>query len=231
MKDFNLGDLSIKKIGEKNLVLRFKVIDEEIHQKILKTLGQVEERRFELIGPVIGKELLSKARLALILAVIAILLYLSWTFRKLSKIIKKGESWRYGAGAIFALIHDVIIMVGVFTILGRFKGIEINTPFIIALLTVLGYSVNDTIVVYDRIRENFLFYPSDKFEKIVNKSLNETIIRSLNTSVTTLLVLFAIFFFGGETLKYFILAMMVGIISGTWSSIAIASSFLLLKRD
>ncbi len=230
LKEFNLGEISIQPTGEKKLLLRFKEIDEETHQKILEKLDYPQEIRFESIGPIIGKELLSKAKKATILAILAILLYISWSFRRLSKILKKGEAWRYGFGAILALIHDVIIMLGTFAFLGHFKNVEIGTTFIIAILTVLGYSVNDTIVVYDRIRENFLFYPSDKFEEIINKSLNETIIRSLNTSITTLLALFSIFLFGGETIKYFILAMMVGVVAGTWSSITIAAFFLLLGR-
>jgi len=230
LKDLNLGDITIQLVEERGVILKFKVVDEETHQKILKSLGQVQEISFESIGPTIGQELINKARWAVILAVAAILIYVAWSFRKLSRLIKKGESWRYGLGAILALIHDVLVMLGLFAILGHFKGVEVNTSFIIALLTVLGYSVNDTIVVYDRIRENFLFYGGEKTETIINRSLNETIIRSLNTTLTTLLALLAIFFFGGETIKYFSLAMIVGIATGAWSSISIATPFLLLKR-
>lgn len=230
LKEFNLGEITLQSVDEKTVLLRFKEIDEETHQKIIKKLEPKEEKRFESIGPIIGQELINKARWAIILSILAILLYISWAFRRLSKIIKKGESWRYSFGAILALCHDVLIMLGVFALLGHFKNVEINTSFIIAILTVLGYSVNDTIVVYDRIRENFLFYPNEKFEEIINRSLNETIIRSLNTSITTLFALLAIFFFGGETIRYFILAMMVGITVGTWSSIAIAVPLLLFKR-
>ncbi|MCX7779250.1 MAG: protein translocase subunit SecF [Patescibacteria group bacterium] len=230
IKEFDLGEVIIQPTHDQTFVLRFKEVDEETHQKILKKLGQPEEIRFESIGPIIGRELINKARWAVILAVIAILIYIAWAFRRLSKIIKRGESWRYGAGAILALIHDVLVMLGVFAFLGRFRNVEINTPFIIAILTVLGYSVNDTIVIYDRIRENFLFHPNEKFEITINRSLNETIIRSLNTTITTLLALLAIFFFGGETIRYFVLAMMVGIATGAWSSISIAAPFLLFKR-
>ncbi|MFN3301588.1 MAG: protein translocase subunit SecF [Patescibacteria group bacterium] len=230
LKEFNLGEITIQPTTEKKLILRFKEIDEETHQKILEKLGRPSEIRFESIGPIIGRELLNKARLATTLAILAIFLYIAWSFRRLSKILRKGEAWRYSFGAILALIHDVIVMLGVFAFLGHFKNVEIGTTFIIAILTVLGYSINDTIVVYDRIRENFLFNPSEKFEEIINKSLNETIVRSLNTSITTLLALLAIFFFGGETIRYFILAMIVGIITGTWSSISIASPLLLFLR-
>ena len=227
---FNLGDANIQPTEGSGFLLRFKDIDETTHQAILSALGKVEETRYESFGPTIGAELSRKARWAVILAIIAILLYIAWAFRKLVKIGGKGESWRYGLGATFALIHDVLVIVGLFAIMGHFKGVEVNTTFITAILTVLGYSVNDTIVVYDRIRENLLIYGSGNLEETINQSLNETIVRSLNTTLTTLLALFAIYLFGGETIKDFILAMMVGIATGAWSSIAIASPFLLFKR-
>jgi len=122
----------------------------------------------------------------------------------LSKISGKGESWRYGIGALLALFHDVIILLGFFSILGAFWGVEISTNFITAVLIVLGYSVNDTIVIYDRIRENLLVYRFKDMAKTINLSLNETIVRSLNTSFTTLFALLAIYLFGGESIKYFI---------------------------
>lgn len=230
LRELNLGEINVRSAENDKIVLRFKEVNEEIHQKILEKLGKPEESRFERIGPTIGKELTDKAKWAVVLVNLAILIYIAWAFRRLSKIIKKGESWLYGGGAIAALIHDVLIMLGFFAILGKFKGVEINSTFITAVLTVIGYSVNDTIVVYDRIRENLLMYASKDFSGMVNRSLNETLSRSLNTTFTTLLALLAIFFFGGETIKDFILAMMVGITTGTWSSIAIATSFLFLKK-
>lgn len=227
---FNLGEINIQSTEESSFILRFKEIDEETHQKILSVLGPIEEKRYESIGPIIGAELTKKTRWAVSLAIIAILLYIAWAFRKLAKIGRKGESWRYGLGAILALIHDILLMLGLFALLGHFKGTEINAPFITAVLAVLGYSVNDTIVVYDRVRENLLIYGSKDLEETINQSLNETIVRSLNTTLTTLFALFAVYLFGGETIKDFILAMMVGIATGAWSSIAIASPFLLFKR-
>ncbi len=230
LKELNLGELTIQAAGEGVITLKLRTIDEETHQKILAKLNYPEEIRFQSVGPTIGKELTRKAKWAVFLVNLAILVYIAWAFRKLSRIIKRGESWLFGTGAILALIHDVLIMLGLFAILGRFKGVEINSSFITALLTVLGYSVNDTVVIYDRLRENFLVYGWRNFKEIINRSLNETLIRSLNTTLTTLLALLAIFLFGGESIRYFILAMMVGIATGAWSSISIATPFLLLKR-
>jgi preprotein translocase subunit SecF len=230
LKDLNLGEIIIQRSGERSLVLRFKEVDEAIHQQILEKLNRPEEVRFESIGPTIGQELTQKARWAVLIVVIAILIYIGWAFRKLSKIIKKGESWRYGGGAVLALIHDVLIMLGLYAFLGHFKGTELNSSFITAILTVLGYSVNDTIVVYDRIRENFLVYGWKNFEETINRSLNETLIRSLNTTLTTVLAILAIIIFGGESIRDFMIAMVVGISTGAWSSISIATPFLLFKR-
>ncbi len=228
--DLDLGEIKIQATGERGFILRFKEVDEDMHQKILTALDNPEEKRFESIGPVIGRELTQKAKWAIGLALLAIILYIAWAFRKLAKVASKGESWRYGLGALLALFHDVLILLGFFSILGFLKGVEINTTFITAILIVLGYSVNDTIVIYDRIRENLLVYRFKDMAKTINLSLNETIVRSLNTSLTTLFVLLAIYLFGGASIKNFILAMMVGIGIGTWSSIAIASQFLLFKR-
>ena len=230
LKGFDLGEVKVQSTGERGYILRFKEIDETTHQQILKLLEDPEEKRFESIGPVIGQELTQKAKWAVGLSLIAIIFYIAWAFRKLSKVAGKGESWRYGLGALLALFHDVIILLGFFSLLGAFRGVEINTNFITAVLIVLGYSVNDTIVIYDRIRENLLLYRFKDMAKTINLSLNETIVRSLNTSFTTLFALLAIYLFGGISIKYFILAMMVGIGIGTWSSIAVSSQFLLFKR-
>jgi preprotein translocase subunit SecF len=230
LKDLNLSDPNLQTSGDNGWLLRIKEINEATHQQILAKLGQPEETRFESIGPTIGAELTRKAEWAVVLVNLAILAYIAWAFRRLSKIITKGESWLYAGGAIFALVHDVILMLGTFAVLGHFRGFEINSTFITAVLTVIGYSVNDTIVVYDRIRENLLTYGWKDFTGIVNRSLNETLIRSLNTTFTTLLALLALFFFGGESIRDFILAMMVGIATGAWSSMALAMPFLFFKK-
>jgi preprotein translocase subunit SecF len=185
--------------------------------------SNIKEKRFDSIGPVIGNELKSTAVIAIVIALIAIVLYIGWAFRKVSRPV---SSFKYGIIATITLFHDIIITLGVFAVLGHLYNIEVGIPFVAALLAILGYSVNDTIVVFDRTRENLIRSGSDDFEKVVNKSVNETLIRSLNTSFTTLLVLATLFLFGGTTIKYFIVALIVGITAGTYSSIFIASPLL-----
>lgn len=230
LNPLGLGEINIQSTGRKSVILRFVEVSEDVHLQILDSLGDVQEERYESVGPVIGREASRKANYAIILSLIAIILYVTWAFRKLSRVLKKGESWRYGIGATVALAHDVLILLGFFAILGYFKGVEVNVSFVTAILTVLGYSVNDTIVIYDRIRENLLLRRCSDLPSTINLSLNETITRSLNTSLTTVFVLLAIYLFGGVAIQSFILAMIVGVIVGTWSSIAIASQFLLFKR-
>lgn len=229
ISSLDLGETNIQSTGEKGTILRFKEIDEETHQEILNILseqfGELEEERFESIGPIIGTELKRKSFWSIFIALIAILFFIAWAFRRVSFPIK---SYRYGIIAVVALFHDVLITLGIFSVLGHFYNIEVGVPFVAALLTVLGYSVNDTIVVFDRIRENLLSHKAkhEEFSDIINQSLKQTITRSVNTSLTTLLVLFAIFFFGGETIKFFALALIIGIALGTYSSIFIASPLL-----
>jgi len=226
---FELGKINIQSTGDRGMLLRFKNIDENTHQKILNNLkndfGNLEEKRFESIGPIIGAELKKKALWSISLTLIVILIFVAWAFRKVSFPIK---SYRYGIIAVIALFHDVLIIVGVFSVLGHFYGVEVGVPFVAALLTVLGYSVNDSIVVFDRIRENLLSYKTkdEEFAETVGTSLNQTITRSINTSLTTLLVLLAVFFFGGANIQYFVLALILGIFFGTYSSIFIASPLL-----
>lgn len=230
LKDFALGDLVIQPSGEKSLILRLKEIDEETHQKVLTTINEkfeVEELRFEAIGPVIGKELKGKALTSIFLAEIFMIIYLAFAFRKTSFVVK---SYKYGILAAASLLHDILITVGVFSILGHFYNIEIGISFVAALLTILGYSVNDTIVVYDRIRENLLkLREKENFDGLVDRSLKQTLARSINTSFTTLLALLAILVFGGVTIKFFILALMIGIALGTYSSFL--ASFLLVSWE
>lgn len=186
--------------------------------------SNIQELRYDSVGPSIGQELKSKAMSATVLVLIMIIIYIAWTFRKVSKPI---ASWKFGIAAIIALFHDVIIVLGVFAYLGHFYDIEINTAFVAAILTVLGYSVNDTIVVFDRIRENLPKSDVD-FEETVNISVNQTIVRSINTSLTTLLVLLSIVFFGGATIRDFVLALSIGVFIGTYSSIFLASPVLVI---
>lgn len=213
---------------EDRYLIRLKSIDEVAHQELLTKLMEkdsgIEELRYEFIGSVIGQELKSKAFYAIILVIVAIILYVAWAFRKVSSQV---SSWSYGFIAVVALLHDILVVLGLFAILGNFMQVEVGLPFVAALLTILGYSVNDTIVVFDRIRENL--HKKGKhgdFEETVNLSVNETLARSINTSLTTLIVLFMVFFLGGATLKFFILALIVGIAIGTYSSIFLAATLL-----
>jgi len=241
LKDLDLGKIVVQPSGEQAAILRFKDVSEFTHQEILKNLKEsfkneneeeiLSEERFESIGPVIGQELKSKAFWAISIVLVAIIFYIAWAFRKVSYLV---SSWKYGFVAIIALLHDILIVLGLFSILGQFFPIEVGTPFVAALLTILGYSVNDTIVVFDRIRENLYKYEVGNFQDSVNESVNQTIRRSFNTSLTTLLVLLAVYFLGGTSIKYFILALIAGVIVGTYSSIFIASPLLVawqkLKR-
>jgi len=224
LKPLKLNDLRVSPVGDNGMNFRFRETDETTHQEIIKILGgNIEERRFSSIGPTIGTELKQKSIKAIIIVLFGISLYIAWAFRKVSRPL---SSWRYGVVTLAALFHDLVIPIGLFVCLGHFYGVEVGTNFIVALLVILGFSVHDTIVVFDRIRENLKRYASLDFVPLVNRSVNETLVRSVSTSFTVLLTLLALYVFGGETLKYFILALMVGIFSGTYSSIFIASPLL-----
>lgn len=234
LESLELENISVQPTNEQAVLIRMKSIDEPKHQEMLNALNEefkqkenlaIEEKRFESIGPTIGQELKKKAIIAILLVLICIILYIAWAFRKVS-----GEvpSWKFGICAVLALFHDILIVLGIFSLLGFLLKIEINSLFVIALLTVLGYSVNDSIVVFDRIRYNVLKSLSSSFEKTVEASVNQTMVRSINTSVTTLLVLFALYLFGGKTLEWFVLALIIGIIAGTYSSIFVASPLLVV---
>lgn len=218
--------------GENGLIIKMKAVDESTHQQILSALKElggggdkVVEKRFEMIGPTVSAELKTKSFLAIVFVLLAIIFYIAFAFRKVSRPV---SSWKYGLCAVGALFHDVIIPTGVFAVLGHFLGVEVDTLFVTALLTVLGFSVHDTIVVYDRIRENLLKFPRETFEEVVNRSVNQTAVRSVNTSLTVLLVLLATFFFGGESIKYFVLTLIIGVVFGTYSSIFVASPLLVI---
>lgn len=199
-------------------------IKDVLHQKYLT----VTEERVENIGPSIGAETTKNAFIAVIVASIMIILYLSIAFRKVPK---PASSWRFGITAVIALLHDILVVVGIFSILGHFLNVEIDVLFVTALLTVIGFSVHDTIVVFDRIRENLPKNLSKKFTEVVNISITQTLARSLNTSLTVVIVLLSMLLFGGESIKWFIVALLVGIISGTYSSIFNATALLTLWEE
>jgi len=230
-KQINVNDLktfgSAVQSGDNTYILRTPSVSHDDLQK-LKTqiqdkLGKFEVRREENVGPTIGKELEQKALIALVVSWVMIILYITFAFRKVPK---PTSSFRFGVAAIAALIHDVLLLVGVFAMLGYFLHIEIDTLFVTALLTVVGFSVHDTIVVFDRIRENLPKHLSKKFETVVDISITQTLVRSLSTSLTVVFVLIALLLFGGVTIKWFVVALLVGIISGTYSSIFNAAAIL-----
>ena len=227
LQPLNIKIATIQPAGEKDVLIRMGTISNEQRIEILDTLktkyGRVEEKSFESVGPTVGAELRRKAIIAISLVFIFIILYITYAFRKVSKEI---SAWKMGVCTFLALIHDLLVVIGIFSILGKFKNVEVNSLFITALLTVLGYSVHDTIVVFDRIRYNLLKNSSLPFEQNVNNAVNQTMTRSINTTSTTLLVLFSLYFFGGESIKWFVVALIIGLISGTYSSIFIASPLL-----
>ncbi len=213
--------------GDDTLIIKTQFLDNTQRAAAMAALGETAiEESFESIGPTIGEELRQKAVSAIILVLVAIIAYVSWAFRGVSR--GPVPSWAYGASAIIALIHDLAITLGIFVLLGQFYGVEINAMFITALLTILGFSVHDTIVVFDRIREGLRRSKQDSFEGVLNESINLTMMRSLNTSATALIMLVVLFFFGGESIRYFILALIIGITVGTYSSVFVASPLLLV---
>lgn len=228
----NLHNLVVQPTSD-SVMIRFKENDEVSHQALMSSLqdlvalhegASVKELQFDSVGPSIGQELKSKSFNATIIVFLMIIAYISLAFRHVSKPV---ASWKYGVAAIIALVHDILFILGVFSALGHFYGVEINTPFIAAVLTVLGYSVSDTIVVFDRIREN-LPKSQEDFENTINRSINQTLTRSINTSLSSILALCAVLIFGGDTIKDFALALVIGIFIGTYSSIFIAGPALVI---
>tara|TARA_A100001015_G_scaffold146573_1_gene162495 strand:+ start:2669 stop:3577 length:909 start_codon:yes stop_codon:yes gene_type:complete len=218
--NMNLGDLNVKEFGKKgDYLIKFEKKDfneniniKSIKDNVISKLGlDVNFRRVENVGPKVSAELLNSGLLAISLALGAMLFYIWVRFE-----------WQFSLGSIVAIFHDVIITVGIFSLLS----LEVNLSIVAAVLTIVGYSMNDTVVIYDRIRENLSKFSSSTIEDVSNTSINETLSRTIITSVTTLLALFSIFFLGGEILKGFSLAMIIGVIIGTYSSIFVASPIL-----
>lgn len=231
LADISLQSLTIQPTGENTLFLRYLSSDETINERVLEKLKTFDKDlkllRTDFIGGSVSDQIKRQAIIGILLSVIGIALYVAWAFRRVSGLV---SSFEYGFSAIIALVHDIIITVGAFAFLGRFYGIEVGVPFVAALLTILGYSVNDTIVVYDRVRENLLrAHKKEDFEITVNRSLNETLGRSFSTSFTVIITLLAITLFGGESIRYFTLAILIGVTFGTYSSIYVASALLVTR--
>jgi len=226
LKDLSLGEIILQPTGEKGVILKLKDIPEETHQEILKKLGEtsnIQELHFESIGPVIGRELRQKTIILIIISLVALLIYIAISFRKVSFPF---SSLQFGVISILALSFDVLILIGVFAALGNFYNVQFGIPIVTALLTILGYTINDKVIVFDRVRENISRARGTDISALVDKSLNEILFRSLSTGACSLLVLFFIFFLGGQTLKYFALALIIGIVVGTYSSLFLASPLL-----
>src|SRR6185369_14225510 len=225
----NLGNFQVQTAQNNSVIIETLSLDKEQHDKLLEKIksqaGEFTETHYDSIGPVIGKELAKNAFWQLLFVSLGIVIYIGYAFRKVTKPV---TSWRFGGAALIALFHDLLFVLGFFSILGHFKGVEIDSLFVTAMLTVLGFSVHDTIVVFDRIRENLRLHAGQSMEYVVNHSITQTLVRSLNTSLTVLFVLLSLLLFGGETIKYFVFALFIGIIVGTYSSIFIASPVLVM---
>ena len=224
----NLNSLSVQGKGADSLLVSYASSDDSVNQSVWKTISEKYpeslQTKVDYRDSSISSELKGKSLWALFWAIMGILAFIAFAFRKVSRPV---ASWKYGVGAVIALAHDVLITIGAFSVLGHFYGIEVGIPFIAALLTILGFSVHDTIVVYDRTRENLSRGSSKEFfPDVVNRSLNETLVRSINTSMTVIITLLALFIFGGDSIKDFALALLIGITFGTYSSIFIASGLL-----
>ncbi|MER3494361.1 MAG: protein translocase subunit SecF [Mastigocladus sp. ERB_26_2] len=227
-----LGDSSIQIVADKDtgkengVLIRTKTLDVEQRTKLQNALSEKigtfdpQKTQIDTVGPTIGKELLRSGLIALVVSFVGIIVYLSFRFQL-----------DYAVFAIIALFHDVLVTVGILSILGLVAGIEVDSLFIVALLTITGFSVNDTVVIYDRIRETLQINPNRPITDIVDDAVNQTLTRSINTTLTALLTLFAIFLFGGATLKNFSLALIIGFTMGAYSSIFIASTLLALWRE
>ena len=232
----NFGSVLIQPAGETDFIIKTRDLTETEHALLLKTLNQdgkinLEEKSFNSIGPSIGQELKMKALLLIILISLGIILFIAYAFRKVSKPI---SSWKYGIIVVLTLLHDVIIPIGIFTILAHFYNAEVDALFVVAVLTILGLSVSDTIVIFDRIRENIrtqITHSKVNFSEIVGKSLEQSYVRSICTSLTVILVLLCLFFFGTTSTKYFALMLTAGMFFGTYSSIFLASPLLVWVEE
>jgi preprotein translocase subunit SecF len=215
----------------KGLIVRSKEIPESSQKDFKSDISSIKDAKvvqFETVGPSVSKEITRRAFTSVVLASVLIVLYIAYAFRKVPK---PANSWEFGITAVFALLHDVLVVIGVFSLLGHFFNIEIDPLFITAILTVIGFSVHDTIVIFDRIRENLIKGSGETFEEVVNRSVVEMLPRDLNNSFLVWSVLLVLFILGGSTIRYFVLALLVGILSGTYSSILNASPLLISWED
>lgn len=231
-KDLKINEFAVNtNISDNSFLVRLKEVQEAEHQEYLKMLkeklGDLEELSFESMGAAVGQELRGKAIWAFVLVLLTISLYIAFAFRKVSRPV---SSWKYGLITLLTLFHDALIPVGLLAYLGYAQGVEVGVNFVVAILVVMGFSVHDTIVVFDRIRENLKLERSANFNfaDLVDKSIKQTFARSINTSLTLVLVLLALYFWGAAALSYFTLIILAGVLVGTYSSIFVASPMLVM---
>lgn len=234
LDSLSLGEYSLRPSGDTGFVLRTSEIDNEQKSAVVGALSDggvytLTEDRFNTVGPVVGAELRNKAYVSIVVAILCIVIFITFAFRKVPQPV---SSWKYGLVTIIALAHDVIVPSGIFIALSYYTGAVIDILFVAALLAILGYSVHDTIVVFDRVRENLQINSDsnrrEPFDEVVGRSLSQTFTRSINTSVTLVLVLVAMYFYGGESTQSFSLLMILGVIAGTYSSVFLASPLLVV---
>lgn len=221
-----IGGVSLYAVGDNGIIIRSESISPEKHAALLSAIeesGEFEERSFEDIGPMVGRELTDKMATLIFVSLAAMLFYIALAFRNVPGRIK---SWQYGMASFLILCHDIIVPLGIFAFLGAYYGAQITIPVVTALLIVVGYAINNVIVVYDRVRENLSRDPRTDFGENANRAVNQTLSRQINTSLLTLLPVFAIYFWGGASLSYFALALILGIAVGTYSSIFLAAQSL-----
>lgn len=231
LEPLGLQSLSVQVTEGNGALFRYLASDETVNDRVMEELGKIDADltllRTDFIGASVSEQMKTSAFWGILFSIVGIAAYIALAFRKVSRPI---SSWEYGWGAVIALAHDIVITVGAFAVFGRFLDVEVGVPFVAALLTILGYSVNDSIVVYDRIRENLLRGKARAdFERVVNRSVNETMSRSINTSMTVMIVLAAIALFGGESIRWFAIALLIGVGFGTYSSVFVASAILVTR--
>jgi preprotein translocase subunit SecF len=232
--ELGFKDVTITQTGGDQALIRYRdeaaPAEQETHHQAFKAKlseAGMEETRFDTVGPSVSRDITRNSLLSIFMASLAIVIYIAWAFRNMPPPV---SGWVFGVGAIVALLHDSLFLIGLFAILGHFFGVEVDALFVTAVLTVIGFSVHDTIVVFDRIRENLRRHRVG-FEEIANISILETLARSLNTSLTVILTLLALYLFGGHSIKNFVLALLVGMISGTYSSIFNAAPLLVTYHN
>jgi len=229
--ELELKEFMIQPAGENEIILRTKELNPDLKEKTiekLKEFGKLREVQSETIGPIISKELKEKAFLITILSICAIIIYISIAFKNLSPTI---PAWQCALVVIFCLLHDLILPLGVFSFLGRNQNVQFSIPLVIAFLTIIGYSINNVVVVFDRVREIVQKFPKKSLYQVADEAINQTLTRQINTSLTTLFPLITIFFLVGESLKYFSLVLILGISFGTYSSIFLATPLLVTLRE